>query len=75
MQAVESRRTSPGSLIGMRTEEMRISMTSKRSISERTQDYLVNTRTIVNNVNKMTGDRRRIVDNINRNVLGIDDDE
>lgn len=50
-------------------------MTSKRSISERTQDYLVNTRTIVNNVNKMTGDRRLIVDNINRNVLGIDDDE
>ena len=75
MQAVESRRTSPDSLIGTRTEERRISMTSKRSISERTQDYLVNTRTIVNNVNKMTGDRRRIVDNINRNVLGIDDDE
>jgi len=50
-------------------------MTSKRSISEKTQDYLVNARTIVNNVNKMTGDRRRIVDNINRNVLGIDDDE
>lgn len=75
MQAVESRRTSPGSLIGMRTEERRISMTSKRSISEKTQDYLVNARTIVNNVNKMAGDRRRIVDNINRNVLGIDDDE
>ena len=72
MQAVESRRTSPGSLIGMRTEEMGISMTSKRSISERTQDYLVNTRTIVNNVNKMTGNGRRIVDNINRNIL--DDD-
>lgn len=72
MQAIESRRTSPGSLIGMRTDERRISMTSKRSISERTQDYLVNTRTIVNNVNKMTGNGRRIVDNINRNIL--DDD-
>jgi len=50
-------------------------MASRRSISEKTHDYLVNTRMIANNVNKMTGNGRRVADNINRNILGVEDNE
>ena len=48
-------------------------MTSKESF-RREPSYLVNARTIVNNVNKMTGTDDGL-SLLNRNVLGIDDDE
>ncbi len=50
-------------------------MAPRQSISEKTQAYLINTRNVANNVNKLTINGQRIVDNINRNILGNTDDE
>jgi len=38
---------------------------AKRAILEKTQDYLVNTKTLAKNANKLSMNGQRIVDNLN----------